>query len=64
MASVELQCSLAPALVQCKQLEMRLLILRIKKEFGSGLCFQVFNMVQTYINIFYFVQTVKVTGLA
>ena len=39
-------------------------ILRIKKEFGSGLCFQVFNMVQTYINIFYFVQTVKVTGLA
>ena len=24
----------------------------------------VFNMVQTYINIFYFVQTVKVTGLA
>lgn len=55
---------MAPALVQCKQLEMKLLILRIKKEFGSGLCFQVFNMVQTYINIFYFVQTVKVAGLA
>ena len=51
-------------MVKCKQLEMRLLILRIKKESGSGLCFQVFNMVQTYINIFYFVQTVKVTGLA
>ena len=35
-----------------------------EEEFGYGLCFQVFNMVQTYINIFYFFQTVKVTGLA